>query len=80
MPSLTLKNLPEDLYRALRERASTNRRSINGEAQVCLEQALGIQRDSLDATLARLEKLRNELPLTPLTDEMLRKARDDGRP
>jgi plasmid stability protein len=40
MPSLTLKNLSDDLLERLRARARRERRSLNGEAVLLLEQAL----------------------------------------
>lgn len=32
MPQLTIRNVPEDLHQALKERAKRNRRSLNQEA------------------------------------------------
>lgn len=40
MTTMTIKNLPDELYRRLKQRASDNRRSINSEIIVILEQAL----------------------------------------
>ena len=40
MPTLTVKNIPDDLYAHLREAASLNHRSLNSEIIVCLERAL----------------------------------------
>lgn len=44
MPSITVKNIPEDLYDLLKQRAEANRRSINSEIIVCIEQAIHSQR------------------------------------
>lgn len=41
MPSLTLKNLPEDLLRALRRAAREDHRSMNGEVIHFLERSVG---------------------------------------
>src|SRR5690349_17284792 len=38
--NLTLKNVPDELYEALKRRAAENRRSINSEAITCLETAI----------------------------------------
>ena len=62
MPSITLKGLPDELYDALRRRAATNRRSLNGEILHTLERA--VARDAgpaVDETLARLDALRTHL-------------------
>ena len=40
MPSLTLKGIPDDLLERLRERARDERRSLNQQALVLLEQGL----------------------------------------
>ncbi len=37
MPSLTIRNIPEDILEILRARAGRNRRSLNGEVLVLLE-------------------------------------------
>lgn len=37
MATLTLKNVPDDLYRRLKARAEQNHRSLNREAIRCLE-------------------------------------------
>ncbi len=36
MPTLNIKNVPDDLYERLKERAEVHRRSINKEAILCL--------------------------------------------
>jgi plasmid stability protein len=40
MPGLLIRDLPEELHRRLKERAAENRRSMNQEVIVLLEQAL----------------------------------------
>jgi plasmid stability protein len=41
MPTtLTLKNIPDEVYQRLKTAAQLHRRSLNGEAIVCLEAAL----------------------------------------
>ncbi|MGQ0561828.1 MAG: FitA-like ribbon-helix-helix domain-containing protein [Gemmatimonadota bacterium] len=44
MPSFTLKNIPDDLYDALKQRAAANQRSINQEVLFCLRLELARQR------------------------------------
>jgi plasmid stability protein len=46
MPTLTLKNIPEDLHARLKASAQRNRRSLNSEILVRLEQ--DIRRPVLD--------------------------------
>ncbi|MCI5142319.1 MAG: Arc family DNA-binding protein, partial [Candidatus Electrothrix sp. ATG1] len=37
MPTLTLKNIPEDLYTRLKAAAEAHRRSLNSEILYCVE-------------------------------------------
>jgi len=64
MASLTLKNLPEDLFRALRKAAETDRRSLTKEIIHLLETALerrpersNAGADDVDAQVAAWRKL-----------------------
>jgi len=41
MATVTLKNVPDELYDQIRQSVKTNRRSINSEIIVCIEQAFG---------------------------------------
>lgn len=80
MKSLTLRDIPEPLYRELKRRAAASRRSLNSEVLVCLERVLASQRLAPDAALARADAIREHIRLPWLTDEELRRARDEGRP
>lgn len=63
MPTtLTLKNIPDEVYARLKASAEANRRSLNMEAIVCLESALARPRPSADDQLARVRALRSSLP------------------
>lgn len=79
MPSLTLKNIPEKLYEKLKRRASDNRRSMNSEILRCLERQLVGGRVDPDKFLAELDRLHGDLDLPVMTDEDLRKAKNEGR-
>jgi plasmid stability protein len=60
--TLTLKNIPDDVYERLRMSADKNRRSLNSEAIVCLETALLPGRMTPEERLARARALRAGLP------------------
>ncbi len=79
MPSITIKNIPDDLYLKLKENANLHRRSLNGEILYCLEKALKVRRIDPDAFLARLEEIQYSISLPPLTDEFLKQAKEEGR-
>lgn len=76
---MTIKNVPDDVYRRLKKSARLNRRSLNSEAIVLLERSLGDRRRSVEDSLAALRRLHERLrDLPPLDDEFLgaAKARD----
>lgn len=79
MPSLTLKNMPEALLEALRNEAASNRRSLNQEVIVRLERSLETRTVEPEAFIAELRAFRRERGVEPVTEEILRKARE-GRP
>lgn len=63
MPTtLTLKNIPDDVYLRLKASAETHRRSLNSEAIVCLESVLLPGRVAPSERLARARELRSVLP------------------
>ncbi len=80
MPTLTIKAIPEPLYERLKESATENHRSINSEVIVCLERSLQSRRIDPEAFLARIDSLQKRISLPPLTDEILKKAKAEGRP
>jgi antitoxin FitA len=78
--TLTVKNIPEDLYEKLKQRAKFRNRSVNKEIIVCIQEALQSQRVDPEAFLARIEVLHRQMTAPPLTDKILRQARTEGRP
>ena len=80
VPNMTIKNVPDELYEKLKESAQAHGRSINSEVVYCLKRSLQGGRIDPEAFLARVDALQKELSLPPLTDKILRKAREEGRP
>lgn len=78
MPTLTIKGLPDPVYRRLKAQAAAHRRSLNGEIIVCLERAVGAGLD-VSTWLAEAQALRDRLGLRPLAEPELRAARRAGR-
>ena len=76
MPTITVKNIPPDLYNMLKHSAQINRRSINSEILFCLEQSLRSKRVDPDTLLAEIKVLHQEYSGPPLTDEFLQNAKD----
>lgn len=80
MPTMTIKNIPEDLYFKIRQSAVENGRSINSEVIYCLKRSFQGGRVDREELLAKFKALREKIPLPPLTDEILRSAKEEGRP
>jgi antitoxin FitA len=59
--SITLKNLPDALHARLAAAAKRHRRSLNNEAIVCLQAALGTDPLAVEQQLAEIRALRTSL-------------------
>ena len=80
MPTtLTLKNIPDDVYDRLKHSAEMNRRSMNSEAIVCLEAALLPNRVTPAERLARARALRGTLPKGKFRARDIDAMKRDGR-
>lgn len=79
MANLTIKNIPEDLYQKLKQRAELNRRSMNAEVLVCLEETLIAPQIDVKALLPRIRELRAKSTRHLLTDEEIFRIKNEGR-
>lgn len=77
--NFTLKNIPEDLYRKIRESAERNQRSVNREIIAILVAATASKRMPVNELLARARALRAKTH-GRLTGNVLDRARQEGRP
>ena len=77
---LTLRNIPAALYERLEHSAHLHRRNPHDEALACLEKTLMSAPFDPGEFLARLDRLHQKLDVTPLSDEMLDRAKNEGRP
>ncbi len=80
MRNITLKQIPDELYERLRERADRNHRSLNGEVIACLEIALGRPSPDVAGVLAQARRFRQLTAAAPLTDEVFERLAGEGRP
>lgn len=82
MPTITLKNVPDELHRRLKDRAERHHRSLNREAIRCLEEAVADEWIEEEALLARIRANRARMVERGvwLTEESLREAIEEGRP
>jgi plasmid stability protein len=80
MPTtMTLKNVPDDVYSRLKESADLHRRSINSEAIVCLESALLPGRMPPAERIARARELRARQTQTLLKANEIDAMKREGR-
>ncbi|HLA94327.1 MAG TPA: Arc family DNA-binding protein [Pyrinomonadaceae bacterium] len=80
MATLTIKNLPDEIYSSLTKTAKLHRRSINSEAIVQLQTSLGKQSVGVETELEEIRKFRESIKGVYLTDEDLEFAKNEGRP
>ncbi|GHU14062.1 hypothetical protein AGMMS50225_25160 [Betaproteobacteria bacterium] len=78
--TLTLKNIPDEVYSRLKIFAELHRRSLNSEAIVCLESALVPSRIKPGERLARARELRAELAATRFLTDDIDAFKREGRP
>jgi len=79
MPTITVKNIPEDLYAHLKQSATMNHRSINSEIIVCIERTLQSRRFFPETALERAQQLREQTRKHAITDAEFTKAKGIGR-
>ena len=79
MATITLKNIPDDLYQKIKHKAQQHRRSINNEIIFCLEQTLKAQPVAADVLLAKARAVREKTGAY-LTEDELKKLKESGRP
>lgn len=80
MPTtLTLKNIPDELYERLRASATAHRRSLNGEAIVCLEAVLLPARADAAERLERARALRASVGRLKASAAEIDRLKREGR-
>ena len=80
MASITIKNIPEELYEKLRFAATLNRRSINSEMINCLEKVLMPQKMTISERLQRAKWIRSKIDHENINPDDISKAISEGRP
>lgn len=80
MPTLTLKNIPDDLYARLKEAAQAHHRSLNSEILYCVERTLGPHKIDVAEQIAIARTLRAKTAAHPITHDEINAAKNAGRP
>ena len=79
MVTITIKNIPEEIYARIKAQAKVNHRSINGEILSILEQALALPPIDVRATLERARRVRDLTAGYTVTAEEIEKMINEGR-
>ena len=79
MPTITVKNIPPELYEQLKQSAEANHRSINSEIIICIERAVRSRRLTPAQILTRARALRQKTNDYPITDNDFNQAKYSGR-
>lgn len=78
MPTLTIKDIPEALHKALKDQATANSRSLNKEVLQRLESSITLARIDVDQRLSEIDRIRADgVRLDP---SLLERALSEGRP
>ncbi len=79
MATITVKNIPDDVYELLKENAKANHRSINSEVILLIKMAVMRRRVDVDAVLEGARRTRELTAHYVITDEELTKFKNEGR-
>ena len=79
MATLTIKNIPDELYERLKQSAAQQRRSLNSQALVCFEKVMESSRINPEEFLANVRAQRQQISGLFVTEEDINKAKNEGR-
>lgn len=77
--TITVKNIPEQIYERIKAQAKANHRSVNGEILSILEQAVSLPPIDVQATLERARKVRELTAKYTVTADEIEKMINEGR-
>jgi plasmid stability protein len=80
MATITVKDIPDDLYEALKKKAAAHHRSINREIIHYIEQAVREREINVEEVLERARRIREKIGDVPINDEILNEYKNTGRP
>jgi len=79
MFSITVKNIPDEIYERLKRSAKANRRSINSEIIVIIENAVRSKKIAPEEMLVRARGLREKTANYTITEDEFTDAKNAGR-
>jgi len=79
MNSITVKNIPTEIYESLKNSAKMNRRSINSEIIMIIEAAVHCKKIVPEDFIVTARQLREKTAAYVITDEEFNQAKRTGR-
>jgi plasmid stability protein len=79
MYSITVKNIPDEIYENLKRSARRNRRSINNEIILILERSLQSRKIAPEAFIAQARQIREKTADYMIDDETFEHFKNTGR-
>jgi plasmid stability protein len=79
MAVVTVRNLPDEIHRRLKERAKRNHHSLNAEIVACLEAAVVAPLVDVDNLISEARRLRRRAR-GRLNERFLGEIKNEGRP
>ncbi len=79
MTTITVKNIPDELYEQLKQSATRHRRSVNSEIIFWLERVVGAPKVDVEGTLAKARALREQAALYITSTDELEHVINEGR-
>lgn len=78
--TVTVKNIPDEIYDNLKRVAHAQHRSINSEVIACLERAMQPSRVNNQELINRARQIRSDLGYQRFAADDIQQAIDEGRP
>jgi plasmid stability protein len=79
MATVTVKNIPDELYERLKALAKVNHRSINGEIITIIERSVGRSPEEVAEILERTRQIRELTAHYVITDDEITRMKNEGR-
>ena len=79
MATITVKNIPNELYEKLKATASLDRRSVNNQVIYCIENMIQSKKINPKEFIDQIDNFYQDIHLPPLTDKKLKEYKESGR-
>jgi plasmid stability protein len=79
MNTITLKNIPDDLYARLKQSAQASHRSINREIIFCIEYTVRSRKVDVEGFLSTARTLRERTAAYSINNDQMTQLKADGR-